>query len=261
VRDTLLLMKESYVALSTESFPDPAQYGREWAEDYDATQTPSEAETMTAVEALSYLANGQPVLEVAAGTGRIAIPLAQKGLAVTATDASEAMLRKLREKDAHNIVDARIDVLPHMSVKKQYGLICLLLNSIWVMQTADEQRNWLRSAAKRLITNGILVVEMGVLNLQTLVEPRDFQAVDGIMTRTSVWNPVTQKLLHRFEFKPGAGVIKETRDVILRAIFPAELLLMAELEGLRMEAVWSDWNKKAFDADSRKMIVLFKRAR
>src|SRR6266567_8798844 len=87
---------------------DPGLFGREWTDDYDVVQPVDGPEVSAAVSQLARLADGGPILELAAGTGRIAIPLAKMGIKVTATDASDVILQKLRDKDTPGLVSTRI---------------------------------------------------------------------------------------------------------------------------------------------------------
>ncbi|MEV6304054.1 class I SAM-dependent methyltransferase [Actinoplanes sp. NPDC051861] len=241
------------------SFPhvDPGLYGRQWAADYDQPSGDGD-DTEPAVAALRHLADGGPVLEVAAGTGRVAIPLARGGLHVTATDASPEMLDQLRAKPGGDLVDARLDVLPGIHGDDQYGLICILVNSIWVMQSAEEQATFLRNAAAHLRPDGLLLIEMGVVDTSGLSRPRQFTNGQGSCHVETTWDPTTQRVHHRYRFEET--VSPSQRDVYLRFLLPEQLLTMASTAGLEPRFTWTDWAGNPFQPDSRWMIAGLGRA-
>ncbi|MFC7533266.1 class I SAM-dependent DNA methyltransferase [Actinoplanes sp. GCM10030250] len=237
-----------------DSFPqvDPGLYGRQWAADYDLPSGHDD-ETAPTVAALRHLAGSGPVLEVAAGTGRVAIPLARGGLHVTATDASPEMLDQLRAKPGGDLVDARLDVLPGIRGDDQYGLIYILCNSIWVMQSAEEQATFLRNAAAHLRPDGLLLIEMGIVDTTRLGQPRQFTNGQGSCHVETTWDPTTQRVLHRYQFEET--VSPSLRDVHLRFLLPEQLLTMASAAGLEPRFTWADWEGKPFQPDSRWMIA------
>src|SRR5690606_25006336 len=145
-------------------WPAPETYGEEWAHDYDELALDDPEPVSTVVDALARLAGGGPVLDVAAGTGRVALPLAAAGADVTATDASAKMLARLREKDPAGRVRCRVEVLPEVS-GSGYAVVAILANSLWVLGTAREQKEFLVNAAASLAPGGVVVVEM------TMVDP------------------------------------------------------------------------------------------
>ena len=104
----------------------PELYGQEWADDYDELEITDPVETTVMVEALASLAGPGPVLDVAAATGRVAIPLTWRGLRVVATDASPAMLARLRAKDPRGLVQTRVEVLPDIGGNEAFSLIAVI---------------------------------------------------------------------------------------------------------------------------------------
>lgn len=144
---------------------DSAQYGREWASDYDVDEDVEHA-LMTA-QLIDSLAQGKPVLEVAAGTGRVACRL--KSPNITATDASEEMLEVLRSKSS--AIETRVEVLPKIS-GGPYGVVAILANSLWVLIKASDQYKFFHYAAKALKPGGYLVVETSKVDLSSWGEPK-----------------------------------------------------------------------------------------
>lgn len=143
---------------------DPAEFGRQSARNYDRGEDVEHA--VATARFIDSLAEGGAVLEVAAGTGRVACRL--KTSDVTATDASDEMLSILREKSS--TVKARVEILPNIS-GGPYSVIAILANSLWVMLTALEQRQFFNNAARTLITGGFLVVESAQVNTDSWDRP------------------------------------------------------------------------------------------
>jgi ubiquinone/menaquinone biosynthesis C-methylase UbiE len=233
-------------------------YGKQWASDYDETDGDVGDETTSTVDVLAELAAGGTVLELAAGTGRVAIPLANSGLKVTASDASEDMLAILKQKDVEHAVDTRVDVLPSVGAGDSFALICILLNSLWVMRSAEEQLEFMHNVARIVSPHGTFVVEMGVANPQKWIKPQTVSYRKAPAVRSTTWNPVTQQVTHTMRFEKDADTLFHERAVHLRVVTPNELLLMAKIAGLEVTALWQDWDRTEFSADSKRMIAVFK---
>jgi SAM-dependent methyltransferase len=215
---------------------DPAEYGREWAEDYDVWEDDGGEDAAAAVARLLELAAGRPVLEVGAGTGRVAIPQAHPGATVTATDISPEMIAVLRRKDPDGCVDARVEGMEAIS-GGPYGLIANLLSSLLMLREPDQQFAALRSAAAALEVGGLLVVEM--VELAPAPLPAQEVSLAG-EPPTTVWG----------EYDEGTGLRTihhrlpdgTRRTTVLRRLTYAELLggaLAAGLTPIGLELGWT----------------------
>ena len=233
---------------------DPVSYGVQWAKDYDDLEAVSPEQTEAAIDTITQLAAGGPVLEAAAATGRIAIPLAKRGLQVTATDASPDMIERLVVKDTARQVRTRVEALPEIKGDETYSVISILVNSVWVMQRAEDQLAFLSNAKEHLRPGGVVVVEMGVVDTSRWARPMVRERGGSMMSRTTRWNPKTQQVHHQFSFE-GANDISP-RDVYLRYIMPDELLAMAAKAGVRPQFLWSDWHRTPFDRESKCIIAV-----
>jgi SAM-dependent methyltransferase len=120
--------------------------------------------TVASANAVASLAGPGPVLDVAAATGRLAVPLARRGLRLVATDASPAMLARLRAKDPAGLVQTRVEVLPDIGGTEAFSLIAVIANSLWVLPNAEQQAAFLRTAAERPTSGGRLVVDQSDLH-------------------------------------------------------------------------------------------------
>jgi SAM-dependent methyltransferase len=213
--------------------PDPTRYGREWAADYDRFEEPDAA----AVARLVELAAGRTLLEVAAGTGRLAIPLAEAGVRVTASDVSPEMIEALRGKDVRGLVTTRLESMDTLQ-DGVFGVIVNAANSIWMLTTAEQQEQALRSAAAHLEPGGHLVVEVGTIRPQPLVGETHVELAPGVVVRQwRAYDPDSQRLTYRHTMPDGRERVTE-----LRRLTPAELLGMAAAAGLAPERVERGWS-------------------
>jgi SAM-dependent methyltransferase len=213
--------------------PDPTRYGREWAADYDRFEEPDAA----AVARLARLAAGRPVLEVAAGTGRLAIPLAEAGVPVTASDISPEMIEVLRRKDRRGLVTTRVESMAALQ-DGRFGVIVNAANSLWMLTTAELQEQAVRSAAAHLAPGGQLVVELGSIRPEPLVgESRAEWAPGVVVTQWRAYDPATGRLTYRHTMPDGRERVTE-----LRMLPVAELLRMAPAAGLAVDGVEWGWS-------------------
>lgn len=195
---------------------DAAEYGREWAHDYDEGEDAAYA--LGQAHLIDSLAKGGPILEVAAGTGRVACRL--KSPDVTATDASAAMLAVLSSKSS--TVKTRIEVLPEVC-GGPYEVIAILANSLWVMIEAEEQKRFFLNAAHALNSGGYLVVEHARVD----VTKWDDAALTNRGIRTVIYSTQFQRAQLRFQ-KNGV-----TRHTVIRWTTDDEMRQWAHRAGLR----------------------------
>ena len=218
----------------------PDSYGANWADDYDQLLPIPQTATDAAVELLARLAADGAVLEVAAGTGRVAIPLARHGLHVTAADASQQMLDRLAAKDDGGRVHRRLEALPAVG-GGPYRLVACLYSCITVLATQAEQVRFVRNAAAALEPGGHLVVETGLIDPRTFVEARPLaMTADALLARFGRYDVVTQVLDQYYLIaRPGQPI--SIRPDSGRMLPPAELDLIAELAGLTFVSRSADW--------------------
>jgi SAM-dependent methyltransferase len=217
----------------SEPQPDPTRYGREWAADYDSLEEPDPA----AVDRLVRLAAGRPLLEVAAGTGRLALPLAEAGVEVTASDVSPEMIEVLRSKDERGLVTTRVENMAALQ-DGDFGVIVNAANSLWMLTTPQLQEQAVRSAADHLEPGGHLVVELGTVSPEPLVGESRVEWAPGVfLTQWRAYDPVTGRLSYRHTMPDGQQRVTE-----LRRLPVPELLSMAAAAGLALERVERGWS-------------------
>jgi SAM-dependent methyltransferase len=209
------------------------------------------------VEKLAALAGDGRALEFAIGTGRIALPLAERGVPVSGIDSSEAMVARLRAKPGGGDIDVTIGDMATTRVEGEFALVYLVFNTIFNLVTQDAQVACFENAAAHLRSGGRFVIETNVPELQGLplgqtVIP--FRAEPGGIS-FDVYDVVTQRFSSQhFHFTDG-GV--EAYPVELRYAWPAELDLMARIAGLRLESRDAGWQQEPFTHLSRAHVSVY----
>jgi SAM-dependent methyltransferase len=146
-------------------------FGELNAERYDSMyEDLMTTETRDSVETLAELAGGGKVLELAIGTGRVALPLAARGLTVYGIEASEAMVAKLREKPGGSTIPVEIGDMAEVRVNDTFDLIYLVFNTIFNLTTQEAQVRCFQNAARHLNPGGMFVVETVVPNFSGFVD-------------------------------------------------------------------------------------------
>jgi SAM-dependent methyltransferase len=211
------------------------------------------------VDRLAELAGDGQALEFAIGTGRVAVPLSQRGIRVAGIEMSPAMIAELRRKAD----DATIPVVPGdmatTVVPGRYTLVYLVYNTISNLLTQAEQVACFRNAARHLAPGGRFVIELGVPDLRKLTPGQQAvvwhteQGYIGVDT----YDVLLQQLVsHHFRFDEGreARVFRSPH----RYVWPAELDLMAELAGFDLERRDADWAGSPFTAESRSHVSVYR---
>jgi SAM-dependent methyltransferase len=206
-----------------------------------------------AVDFLAEFAGGGPALEFGIGTGRIALPLAARGVPVCGVDLSEAMVARLRMKPGGDTILVAIGDYATTRVEGTFSLVYLVFNTINNQTTQEGQLATFENVAAHLKPGGYFVVEVGVPGHERL-EVFDLGDTHvGIDER----DPVTQRLVsHHFTLIDGRWV---RRRIPFRSVSVGELDLMARLAGMRLHERRGDWRREPFTADSTKHISVWGR--
>jgi SAM-dependent methyltransferase len=210
-----------------------------------------------AVDVLAGLAGDGRALEFAAGTGRIALPLAARGVPVRGIEFSEAMAARLKEKPGAEAVDVTIGDMATTRVDGTYTLVYLVFNTIVNLTTQAQQVACFRNAAEHLEPGGCFVIEVGVPELQRLSAGEPYLVFDASEGHWGIdeYDVANQGLIsHHFSLVDGR---LEKVSMPFRYVWPAELDLMAELAGLRLRDRWADWSREPFTSDSRKHVSVW----
>jgi SAM-dependent methyltransferase len=215
------------------------------------------------VDCLVALADGGPVLEFAIGTGRIAIPLAARGVEVAGVDLSADMLAELRAKPESGSIRAVEGDMAVTRVEGEFSLVYLVFNTITNLTTQDEQVACFENAARHLRPGGRFLVENGVPSLRQLppgnvgvpfaVED-DHIGIDDFTDRTH-----RQIFRSRHLWRNADGSFREFSSPF-RYVWPSELDLMARIAGMTLEARWAGWDRAQFTSESRSHVSVWRRA-
>jgi SAM-dependent methyltransferase len=210
-----------------------------------------------AVDFLAALAGDGRALELGIGTGRIALPLAGRGVEVHAIDLSQAMVAKLREKPGGEGIPVAIGDFATTRVDGAFSLAYLVFNTINNLTTQKEQVACFRNVAAHLEPGGRFVIEVGVPELRRLPPGETMHVFDASEGHWGIdeYDLVNQGLVsHHFSVVDGAI---ERVSMPFRYVWPSELDLMAELAGMRLRERWSGWKREPFTDESRKHVSVW----
>jgi SAM-dependent methyltransferase len=212
-----------------------------------------------AVDRLAELADGGRVLEFAIGTGRVAIPLAQRGVPVTGIELSQPMIDQLRTKSDEAAIPVIAGDMASARAPGQYALVYLVFNTISNLLTQGEQVACFRNAARHLTPGGRFVIELEVPSLRMLPAGQEAKvfAMEPGYIGIDTYDVLHQHLVsHHFRF--GAGRQAQLFRSPHRYIWPSELDLMAQLAGLELEARHADWAGAEFTAESGSHVSVYR---
>jgi SAM-dependent methyltransferase len=211
------------------------------------------------VDFLAELASAGRALELGIGTGRIAVPLARRGVPVHGIDLSRAMVAKLRAKPGADEIGVTIGDFATATVEGTFSVAYLVFNTIMNLTTQAAQVACFRNVAAHLDPGGCFVIEVGVPRLQRLPPGETLQAFHVSETRWGIdeFDVVNQGLTsHHLELVDGNV---ERNSIPFRYAWPAELDLMAELAGMSLRERWGGWRREPFTSDSRKHVSVWEK--
>jgi SAM-dependent methyltransferase len=212
-----------------------------------------------AVAFLADLAHGGPALELGIGTGRIALPLAARGLRVHGIDLSRAMVTRLRAKPGGDAIDVTIGDFASTTVESTFSVVYLVFNTIMNLTTQAAQVACFRNVAAHLEPGGCFVVEVTVPDLRRLPPGQNVVPLQVGPHRWAydIYDVATQAMSSNYvQVADGRG---EHRSIPFRYVWPAELDLMAEIAGLRPRERWDGWNRDPFTSESRQHISVWEK--
>ena len=211
------------------------------------------------VDLLVELAGSGRALELGIGTGRIALPLAQRGVPVHGIELSGAMVARLRAKPGGDDIHVTIGDFATTTVGGTFSLAYLVFNTIFNLTTQEAQVACFRNVAAHLVPGGCFVIEAGVPDVQRLVPGENIRAFRVSENRWGFdeYDIATQRLTsHHLEVVEGR---LERVSVPFRYAWPAELDLMAQLAGMRLRERWSGWKREPFTSDSRQHVSIWEK--
>ncbi|NUW44207.1 class I SAM-dependent DNA methyltransferase [Nonomuraea rhodomycinica] len=237
---------------------DASAYGRSIADIYDATarDLPTEA----TVERLFRLAGGGPVLEFGIGTGRLALPLAARGLTVAGVDGSPEMVAELRRKPGGDRIPVAVGDFSVTRVEGRFALVALTTNTIFALPSQDAQVGCFRNAAAHLEPGGRFVVEAWVPDLSGFARGPALRLLslseEAVTAEAARLAPATQMMYTTRVRMTDEGL--RLLPANHRYAWPAELDLMGRLAGMTLESRWADWEGAPFGDDSRAHVSVYR---
>jgi len=227
-------------------------FGERVAERYDAASADmfDPAVVDRAVTFLADLAGDGAALELGIGTGRIALPLWQRGVRVHGIDLSPAMAERLRAKPGAHDIGVTIGDFATTRVEGEFRLAYLVFNTIMNLTTQDDQVECFRNVAAHLEPGGCFVIEVGIPELQRLPPGETVRAFTVSPTRLGFdeYDVAAQFLVsHHYQVVDGRLEVFSTP---FRYVWPSELDLMARLAGMTLRERWGGWSREPFTSDS-----------
>jgi SAM-dependent methyltransferase len=242
-----------------EDFDPRTSFGYDVSKRYDAEDTRGDEEDTVAF--LARLAGQRDALELAVGTGRIALPLTKAGVRVDGIELSQDMVDRLREKPDGNEVEVTMGDMSRVTTGRTYGLVYLVYNTIGNLLTQDDQVRCFENAARHLADNGAFVLECRVPSAPSRPGHQfvdaEHVAVDHVVLDVCRYDPVTQILDENHVRVSAHGIVLS--PISLRLAQPPEFDLMARIAGLRLRERWGGWNGEPYIATSWRHVSVYER--
>jgi SAM-dependent methyltransferase len=236
-------------------------FGEPVAAEYDETSADmfEPAVVEPAVDFLVELVGAGAALELGIGTGRIALPLAQRGVPVHGIDLSEAMVARLREKPGGDEIPVTIGDFARTKVDGTFSVAYLVFNTIMNLTAQDEQVACFENVAAHLEPGGCFVIEVMVPALRLLPPGERFVVFDMSEDHVGIDEyDVAEQGLSSHHFSPADGRW-EKLSMPFRYAWPAELDLMARLAGMQLRERWSGWQREPFTSESTKHVSVWQK--
>jgi SAM-dependent methyltransferase len=239
-------------------------WDRDLAEVYDETYAEGfePAALDPVVDCLAALALGGPALEFAIGTGRVALPLAERGISVCGIELSPHMAERLRAKPGADAVSVTIGDMTTTRVRGTFTLVYLVANTIMNVTTQQDQLAVFANAAAHLQPGGRFVVEVIVPQLQH-VPPGDTALVfrlDHDHVGIETFDDLVGQIAWSHHWMHVRGRLVR-HSAPYRYVWPSELALMGTIAGFRLRDRWANWQRASFTSNSTNQIAVFEKSR
>jgi SAM-dependent methyltransferase len=251
-------MRDRASSMSQDNF-DASTFGDKIAASYDEFGGIPD-DTEAAVDFLAERAGKQTVLELGVGTGRLAIPLNERGYRVEGIDASAEMIRQMRLHPGGELIPVTVGTFATIGGDKTYSMIFSVFNSFLGLESQDEQVSCIRTAAEHLTQDGCLIIEAEVPEMRLYSRGQNTHVYEvtpnRIVMSASLVDPVGQHVT--------MSRIVATEDGLrmfpwkIRYVWPSELDLMARLGGLELTERWGGWHHEPFTAFSFRHVSVYK---
>ncbi|MEN8209392.1 MAG: methyltransferase domain-containing protein [Candidatus Fermentibacteria bacterium] len=234
----------------------PETYGEKIADIYDDWySSPDES----SIALLSDLANQGRVLELGIGTGRVALPLKEKGIDISGIDASPSMVKKLHGKPPGKDIPVSMGDFSEVDVQGRYDLIFVVFNTFFSLTTQDDQLKCLVNIAHRLTPDGVFLIEAFVPDIGRFDRGQSVRATDVGENRVKIdvsrHDPLKQLVTSQHVILSEKGV--RLYPVTIRYTWPSELDMMARAAGMKLIERWEDWERSCFSSSSGKHVSVY----
>lgn len=240
-----------------QDFRADSSFGPDVAANYD--DHPRGDEEMAATF-LFEIAGERPALEFAIGTGRIALPLAARGVPVDGIELSPHMVERLRNKPGGEEINVTTGDMSSITTGRRYGLVYLVFNTIFNFLTAEDQIRCFQNAARHLDPDGYFIVETALPHAWIAPDQIDYVhaehvAMDKVRFDVARYNPVTQLLEENHITITPDGI--KMNPIVCRLITPGEMDLMARIAGMRLIQRYANWQRSVFDGNSKAHVSVY----
>ena len=235
----------------------PDTFGALYAASYDARNDPGT--TAESVALISELAGKGRILELAIGTGRMALPLVARGHDMTGVEASPEMVAQMQAKPGGAAIPVVIGDMADVPVDGLFDHVFLVFNTIFNLTSQAAQVRLFANVAKALAPGGTFLVETFVPDFSGFHENQRMKTrtmdIGSLMFEAVQHDPLTQRL--HFQRVRVDGEKVSLSPLVMRYIWPPEMDLMAQMAGLTLQNRWGDWQRGAFTADSRMHVSVY----
>jgi SAM-dependent methyltransferase len=236
-------------------------FGEDVAARYDASSSDMFDRSVIdpTVDMLADFAGNGAALEFGIGTGRVALPLAARGVDVHGIELSKAMTAQLRAKPGNEAIDVTIGDIASTRVDRTFALVYLVFNTINNLTTQDEQVACFGNAAAHLEPGGCFVIEVGVPELRRLPPGQNVVPYEVGESRWAydIYDVATQAMSSNYVTVEDGQC--RFRSIPFRYVWPSELDLMARLAGMRLRDRWEGWQGEPFTGESRKHVSVWEK--
>lgn len=237
-------------------------YGPLWAPYYDSLYSNVEDTTLDLLVSLS--GPHRRALELAVGSGRIAIPLSRRGVSVTGIEVSTEMVDLLKAKPGGGAVDVRVGDMVTMEVGTTFPLVYLPFNTLFILDSQERQIDCFRNAAAHLEPGGLFVLDAFVPDMKRFDSSNTRVGVSSITSNSehalelSIHDPMAQKVTshHVRRLADGSNLVL---PVTVRYAWPSEMDLMARLAGLELDQRWGWYDRRGFTEASGQHVSVYRR--
>ena len=242
---------------------DDGYFGKDVAARYDDSDDPefNPAVIEATVDFLAELAGDGQALELAIGTGRIALPLARRGVSVAGIELSQAMVARLRAKQGGSDVRVAVGDMSTTRISGAFRLVYLVFNTIDNLTSQQAQVACFRNAAAHLDSGGFFVIEVAIPDLQWLPPGETFRVFSFGERHVGIdeYDVANQGMISHHFTRAGDTGTWTLSSGPFRYVWPNELDLMAQAAGLELRERWADWDRAPFTSESRKHVSVWEK--